>query len=167
MFPYRSFWNRLKLTNYSLSVALLVPFVLLITGTVGLVSYLSFRNGQKAVNDLSSQLRQEILARIDRELEAYFSVPHNINQLSTIAFLQGELNWETAEGSQQFLEQLRISPYIYAVYCGNQKGEFIGATRLLDDQGGLGIWIANAKTDNHLLQYRADYFGKTDIGVST
>lgn len=112
MFPYRSLWNRLKLTNYSLSVVLLVPFVLLITGTVGLVSYFSFRNGQKAVNDLSSQLRQEILARIDRELEAYFSVPHNINQLSTIAFLQEELDWDTGEGAQQFLEQLRISPYI-------------------------------------------------------
>jgi hypothetical protein len=39
MFSSRSFWNRLKLTNYSLSVVLLVPFVLLITGTVGLVSY--------------------------------------------------------------------------------------------------------------------------------
>lgn len=163
MFSYRSLWNRLKLTNYSLSVVLLVPFVLLITGTVGLVSYLSFRNGEKAVHDLSSQLRREILARIDRELEAYFSVPHNINQLSTIAFLRNELQWSTGEGSQQFLEQLRISPYIYAVYCGNQEGEFIGATRLLDEQGGLGVWIANPKTDNHLLQYRADYFGKTDI----
>ena len=163
MFSSRSFWNRLKLTHYSLSVVLLVPFVLLITGTVGLVSYLSFRNGQKAVNDLSSQLRQEILARIDRELEAYFSVPHNINQLSTIAFLQGELNWDTGEGAQQFLEQLRISPYIYSVYCGNRDGEFIGATRLLDGQGSLGIWMANAKTQNRQLEYRADYFGRTDI----
>jgi PAS domain S-box-containing protein len=161
--PHRSFWNRLKLTNYSLSVVLLVPFILLITGTVSLVGYLSFRNGQKAVNNLSSQLRQEILARIDRELEAYFSVPHNINQLSTIAFLQGELSWNTGEGVQQFLEQLRISPYIYAVYCGNTEGDFIGATRLLDGQESLGVWIANKSTDNHLLQYRADFTGKTDI----
>ena len=106
MFPSRSLWNRLKLTNYSLSVVLLVPFVLLITGTVGLVSYLSFRNGQKAVNDLSSQLRQEILARIDRELQAYFSVPHNINQLSTIAFLQGELKMRALLASPDFFPPL-------------------------------------------------------------
>ena len=159
----RKLIQKLKLTQYSLSVVLLVPFLLLITGTVGLVGYLSFRNGQEAVNQLSSQLQREILARIERELSAYFGAPYNINQLSAIAFQQGELEWETGDGAQQFLEQLRISPYIYAVYCGNDKGEFIGATRLLDEQGNLGIWIANKSTDNHLLQYRADYFGKTNF----
>jgi len=38
------------LEKLPLGVVLIVPFVLEIVGAVGLVGYLSFRNGQKAVN---------------------------------------------------------------------------------------------------------------------
>jgi len=44
-----------------LGVVLIVPFVLEIVGAVGLVGYLSFRNGQKAVNNLASQLMSEVI----------------------------------------------------------------------------------------------------------
>ncbi|MGB8689743.1 MAG: hypothetical protein WCD53_20730 [Microcoleus sp.] len=44
-----------------LGVVLIVPFVLQIVGAVGLVGYLSFRNGQKAVNNLASQLMSEVI----------------------------------------------------------------------------------------------------------
>ncbi|MEP6517461.1 hypothetical protein [Microcoleus vaginatus] len=37
-----------------LRTALVVPFVLQIVAAVGLVGYLSFHNGQKAVNDLAT-----------------------------------------------------------------------------------------------------------------
>lgn len=36
-----------------LRIVLIVPFVLQIFGTVGLVGYLSLRNGRKAVNDVA------------------------------------------------------------------------------------------------------------------
>ncbi|MEH2296587.1 hypothetical protein [Nostoc sp.] len=37
-------------------MVLIILFVLQIFGAVGLVGYLSFKNGQKAVNDLAEQL---------------------------------------------------------------------------------------------------------------
>ncbi|NES80361.1 MAG: hypothetical protein F6K10_02240 [Moorea sp. SIO2B7] len=37
-----------------LQTVLVVPFVIQIFATVGLVGYLSFRNGQKVVEDLAS-----------------------------------------------------------------------------------------------------------------
>ncbi len=40
----------------SLRIVLIVPFVTIIVVAVGLTGYLSFRNGQNAVNDLASQL---------------------------------------------------------------------------------------------------------------
>ncbi|WP_293127473.1 hypothetical protein [Microcoleus sp. bin38.metabat.b11b12b14.051] len=51
-----------------LRIVLVVPFVLQIFGTVGLVGWLSFRNGQQAVNDVASQLRSEISSRIQERL---------------------------------------------------------------------------------------------------
>lgn len=50
---------------------LIAPFVLQLFAAVGLVGYLSFRNGQKAVNDLASQLRSEISQRIQENVHTY------------------------------------------------------------------------------------------------
>lgn len=49
------------LEKLPLGVVMIVPFVLEIVGAVGLVGYLSFRNGQKAVNNLASQLMSEVI----------------------------------------------------------------------------------------------------------
>ncbi|WP_287295851.1 hypothetical protein, partial [Moorena sp. SIO2C4] len=51
--------NRL-VSKVSLGTVLIVPFVLQIFTAVGLVGYLSFRNGEKAVNKLALQLQSEI-----------------------------------------------------------------------------------------------------------
>ncbi|WP_421656041.1 hypothetical protein [Leptothermofonsia sp. ETS-13] len=42
--------------KFRLRTTLVLPFVLQIMTAVGLVGYLSFRNGQQAVNDLIIQL---------------------------------------------------------------------------------------------------------------
>lgn len=51
-----------------LQAVLIVPFVLQIFAAVGLVGYLSFRNGQKAVNDVATQLRSEVSDRVHSTL---------------------------------------------------------------------------------------------------
>lgn len=53
----------------SLKNLLIVPFVLQIFAAVGLTGYLSFRNGQKAINDLENQLSNEV-ADIKEGLES-------------------------------------------------------------------------------------------------
>ncbi len=50
---------------------LIIPFVIQIFAAVGLIGYFSLRNGQKAVNDLASQLRTEVSDRIDQRLDTY------------------------------------------------------------------------------------------------
>jgi PAS domain S-box-containing protein len=142
-----------------LRAVLLFPFVVQIVGAVGLVGYLSFRNGQNAVNDLSGKLRSELTSRIEQQLRAYFDLPHDINQLNTLSFLRGELDLAQGKQASQFLQQLRISPFIYAIYCGNSQGQFLGAMRIRDKQDDLGIWNANALTEGHQYSYRTDNVG--------
>ena len=58
--------SRIKVNKtLPLQLVLVVPFVLQIFGAVGLVGYLSFKNGQKAINDVAIQLRQEMSDRIN------------------------------------------------------------------------------------------------------
>ena len=51
-----------------LRLVLIIPFVFQIFAAVGLTGYLSLRNGQRAVNNVATQLRQETTARIQDRL---------------------------------------------------------------------------------------------------
>ncbi|WP_228015600.1 SpoIIE family protein phosphatase [Leptolyngbya ectocarpi] len=125
---------------------LVVPFVLQICTTVGLVGYLSFRNSQQAIQNLTSQLRMEVSARIQRELQGYFETPHEINRLNATALLQNILDVKNAtRGEAQLYQQMRISPNVAFVYCGNNQGDFFGVLR--DPEGGsLQLSYSNAAT---------------------
>ena len=52
-----------------LRLVLVVPFVLQISAAVGLVGYLSFKNGQQAVNDLAHQLMSKVSGLVDQHLD--------------------------------------------------------------------------------------------------
>jgi hypothetical protein len=65
-----------------LQTVLVVPFLVQIVGTVGVVGWLSFQNGQRAVNEVAAQLRGEISDRIKDRMENYMSIPHIVNHLN-------------------------------------------------------------------------------------
>ncbi|NET48157.1 MAG: SpoIIE family protein phosphatase, partial [Merismopedia sp. SIO2A8] len=139
---------------------LVIPFVLQICATVGLVGYLSFRNGQKAVQTLTSQLRTEVSARIQRELEGYFATPHEINRLNASAMGQGTLDVTNATtGETQLFQQLKISPNVAFAYCGNNQGDFFGVLRS-PETGELQLSFSNAATQNYRQYYSLNVRGE-------
>lgn len=114
----------------SLQSILIVPFVLQLAGAVGLIGYLSYRNGQETVRDLSAQLRQEITARIEQQLESYVTIPHSINRVNASALLNDHINIEAAQGYDQLWEQAKIFPNTNLIYCGSQvDGSLVGVGR--------------------------------------
>ena len=76
----------------SLRTVLTVPFVLQIVATVGMVEYLSFKNGQQAVNQLAEGLMSEVSERVKDRLDVYLSVPKLSNQLNANALDTGALD---------------------------------------------------------------------------
>ena len=76
----------------SLQTLLIVPFVLQIFAAVGLTGYLSFRNGQKAINDLANQLSNQVSDRVDQHLDTYLAKPQQINEINADAVNLGQLN---------------------------------------------------------------------------
>ncbi|MEB3278434.1 MAG: hypothetical protein VKK42_05865 [Lyngbya sp.] len=67
-------------TRLPLRVILIVPFVLQIFGTVGLVGYLSFRNGQQAVEDLAQQLMDEVGDRVEQNFSNHLNTLEKITR---------------------------------------------------------------------------------------
>ena len=116
-----------------LRTILIVPFVMQIFAAVGLVGYLSFRNGQRAVGDLASQLRQKLSAQIEQQLATYVESPQNILKLDATALSKGTIDLEKAQGTQELWQQMVLFPYISNIYCGGDKnGEFFGVARFED-----------------------------------
>ncbi len=89
-----------------LRFVLIVPFVLQIFATVGLTGYLSLRNGQKAVNDVSRQLRQEMSDRINLQVLNYLERPYIAGQVFVATAQQGKLDLADVTKLEQTFWQL-------------------------------------------------------------
>lgn len=144
--PVKSF-NRLVGKVYAkmpLRYVLIVPFILQICGAVGLVGYLSYQNGQKAVRELATQLENEICDRIEQHLDNYLTTPKQINQINLDAIELGLLNLSDFQTTgNYFWKQMQVFNVGYNSFA-NPKGEFIGVERL--DNGQL---LINEVSEKH------------------
>ncbi|MEM9003474.1 MAG: cache domain-containing protein, partial [Cyanobacteria bacterium P01_F01_bin.86] len=149
--------------NLPLRRLLLLAFVGQLLGIVGLVGFLSLRNSHKTVDTLANQLRQELTARIKRELQSYFETPHEINRLNATAFARGEIDVEQARfGEAQLYQQMKVAANVAFVYCGSsRRGEFFGVVRSPQD-GSLRLSYSNASNE-----FVRDVFSLDVSGVRT
>jgi diguanylate cyclase (GGDEF)-like protein len=119
-----------------LRAILIVPFLLQIVAAVGLTGWLSLRNGQKAVNDLSERLMIEVSDRIDQHLDQYLATPIQVTQANLDAIELKLLNLDNIDTvKRHFSKQLNLYPGIgYLAYTSIQ-GTYVGAGRWLEGQG--------------------------------
>lgn len=121
---------------------MVLPFVMQIFTAVGLVGYLSFRNGQQSVEDLSTQLRTEIVNRIQDRLNSYLSTPHLINQINADDLELGQLNLQDIRSLERhFVKQIQLFDGASYIYFGSEKNRFAsGAERAADGKFNVGYW---------------------------
>jgi two-component system sensor histidine kinase ChiS len=109
----------------TLQTVLIVPFVLQVFAAVGIVGYLSFRNSQRAVNDLADQLMEEVSNRIEQNLRTYLQTPHQINQSKLDAVKLGFVNMKDLSAWEKYLwRQVQLYPYINFTSLANPDGEY-------------------------------------------
>lgn len=146
----------------ALRLILVVPFVLQIFVAVGLTGYLSLRNGQKAVNDLASQLRNETSERIDQHLDSYMATPSQLVQVNWDAIDIGLLDLQNREELGQFFWRQVKSSNIGYILFGFQTGDYTGSGHFYDN-GRITIDDLSPKNYNgstHIHTWEADSQGK-------
>ena len=129
---------------FPLQALLVVPFVVQIFGTVGLVGYLSFKNGQRAVNNLADQLMDRTSDVVNEHLQSYLSVPQRLNQINADAIRRDILDVADQELlGQYFWDQMQVYDLTF-VGIGLVTGEGLGALRY-EGQPGVTIddWDSN------------------------
>jgi signal transduction histidine kinase len=141
----------------SLQVVLVVPFVLQIFGAVGLVGYLSFKNGQRAVNDLAEQLIDRTSDVVNEHLKSYLAVPQTLNQMNADAIRRGMLDVRDREAvGKYFWDQMQASDLTY-IGIGLTTGEGIGAARYDGKTITIDDWTA--QLPNNVITYGTDNQG--------
>ncbi|NQE36947.1 hybrid sensor histidine kinase/response regulator [Microcoleus asticus] len=146
------------LDKLPLRTVLIVPFILQIVGAVGLVGYLSFRNGQKAVNNLASQLMSEVSLRVEQNLQVYLKTPHQINQTKLDAVKLGLLKMENLSAWEKYLlRQVQLYPYINYTSVGNENGDYRSGEQL--SNGSRTINVIEKSTGLNFYSYNTDKNG--------
>jgi methyl-accepting chemotaxis protein len=118
-----------KRQKLPLGLLLIVPFVVQIFGAVGLVGFFSFRSGQRTVNDLATEIRDETSARVQQHLESSLATPKLINEINADVVRQGQVQMRNFQSQLHFWQQGSTFESVSGIYYGNQQREFIGAFR--------------------------------------
>ncbi|MEH2168058.1 MAG: ATP-binding protein [Nostoc sp.] len=153
-----------KAKAFPLQIVLIVPFLIQIFAAVSLVGYLSFKNGQRAVNDLAEQLIDRTSDVVDEHLKSYLSIPQTLNQINADAIHRGLLDVGVGKASRRhrktlgkyFWDQMQAYDLTY-IGIGLTTGEGLGAARYDGKTITIDDWTA--KLSNNTSTYTTDNQG--------
>ncbi|HEC84719.1 MAG: hypothetical protein DRR08_16985 [Candidatus Parabeggiatoa sp. nov. 2] len=116
--------------RFPLRVVLIVPFILQLLVVVGLMGYFSFGSGQKSVNAVTSELRDEITARIEQHLLTHLDTAHFVNQMNVDALTLSLLDiTEPIAVQRHFWQQLQQLDNVSYISFAGEQGQYIGVER--------------------------------------
>jgi len=114
----------------SFRLALIAAFIAVALMAVGLVGFLSYRNGKRAVHHVALQLRGDISARILENLENFLRLPHRINQVNGQSIQAGHPPADDPSALEaRFRNQIALFPQISSIYFANAHGGIINSGR--------------------------------------
>ncbi len=154
--PLNHFISKLS-GKIPLRIVIIIPFVIQIFAVVGLTGWLSFRNGQQAVDDLATQLRSEIATRIYQHLETHIRMPHVANQVNKESINLKQLNLTDTNSLEQHLwRQIQHFDFVSYIGIGTEKAKYVGAQ--LFANGTTLIEVMDQTTNGHLEIWETDEF---------
>jgi diguanylate cyclase (GGDEF)-like protein len=157
--------QRPSLRKVSLPYLLVVPFIAQVALVAGAVGYLSYHNGQRAVDDLTHQLLDAVCKRVEQKLTSFLSTPLLVNQLNSEALLRADLDLNlgtpNAKRDLYLWQQMRLFKNLTWINLGTEQGDTEGIWRPGDDDR-LQISSANRST-----QYYGNYRAVNDQGQQT
>ncbi|MTJ13142.1 HAMP domain-containing protein [Anabaena sp. UHCC 0187] len=143
-----------RIKKFPLRTTLIVPFILQVTTAVGLVGYLSFKNGQQAVNDLANQLQSQVQERVSERLEAYLVTPHQVNEINIEAMKLGLIKGQGTNTTRFFWKQMKTFKNLSYINFGTETGKFLGIGR--EDNGDLYLELTKPNQVNNYVRYALD-----------
>ena len=142
----------------SLRLLLVLPFIVQIFAAVSLTGWLSLRNGQKAVNDVASQLRSEVSDRINQRVFTYLNDPHLVNAVIAEAMEEGQIDVRDLSSLERYFWRLVDKKIVDYIQFGGENGDVVAVERVEPDR--LVLRYRDASTAPIRKVYNLDSQGK-------
>jgi adenylate cyclase len=152
-----------------LRAILTVPFLIQIISVVSLVGWLSFKNGERAVTDLTGQLMSELTQRIDQNLTAYLAESVEIHETNQTIVRQGLLPLNPIRSWETYLwRQVQQTRNINFIKITDRQGQQWTGEKL--QSGELRINLTDRSPNWRFYSYQTDSQGnrttlKTELQV--
>jgi signal transduction histidine kinase len=144
-----------------LQTALILPFTLQVGLAVGLTCYFSIRSGQRAVDQLATQLTDEVSRRVQQQVAVLMETPQIVAQINANGVRLGQIDLQdTARLERYVWKQMQLFPDLRPIAFANEQGEIHAVDRLED--GTLVIRVMDESTDNRYHTYTVDERGNRD-----
>ncbi len=153
-----------RIKRFRLRTTLIVPFMLQVGAAVGLVGYLSFKNGQIAVNHLANQLQSQIQERVSERLDTYLATPHQVNAINLEAIELGLLKEQDSNTTRFFWKQMKAFGNLSYINFGTETGKFLGIGR--EDDGDLYLEATKPNQVNRYVRYELDSLGNRTRAIA-
>jgi diguanylate cyclase (GGDEF)-like protein len=158
----RTRWHS-RTRKLSLHWLLIIPFILQVITVVALVGYLSYRNGQRSVEDLTNQLTDRVSKQVQEELDNYLEAPLLANQINQDTFRLGTFDLQLDRPNPQFdrylIQQMQRFPSLSWISFGAEaNNNAIGIWRPSENEP-LQISMSNRSTDYFGTYYTLDRYG--------
>jgi diguanylate cyclase (GGDEF)-like protein/PAS domain S-box-containing protein len=119
-------------------------------GAVGLIVYLSYKNGQKAVEHLVNHLMLETGDRIEYHLESNLQAAMQVAENNAVAAQLGWLDRQNLPSIEKyFWQQTKIYPNLSAISMATEAKEILIVEKLSDDSQAVRI---RDKSNNYQFQ---------------
>ena len=132
-----------------------------VAAAVGITGWLSWRNGQRAVEDVANQLQERITRQVRDHLDGYLATPHQIIALMADAYEHGQVDPDRPDEALRFLWRIaREFKGVSYLNYGFEDRRFVGAGRA-DIRSDRIVYETEAPGDPAtLVQYAVDGAGK-------
>ncbi|VXD19387.1 putative Sensor protein (Modular protein) [Planktothrix serta PCC 8927] len=159
-------WNQFvakTIGKLPLRTVLILPFVVQITATVGLVGYFSFKNGQKAVENLAQQLMNQVSDRVQENLQFFLETPTQINQTNSNQIKLGFLNTTNLYPWEKYLwRQVQLYPDITFIAIATNQNTQRSGEKLLN--GNFQVNVVGDDVGNNFYAFKLDPLGNRNQG---
>lgn len=109
-----------------MQVVLVVPFLLQVFGIVGVVVYLSYYNGQRALEKMAFEVAEEASERISDRLHGQFESIHKLLMLNQYDIEQGHLDGDNLDAlGRHFLQQIQLFQSTTVLSFTRPTGEYV------------------------------------------
>lgn len=115
--------------QFRLRTLLVLPMVLQVFGMMSLVGYLSYRNGQKAIQDLSGQLRTSVMNRVEEQVRSYLEKPMLVNEINLGLARQGILKVNDRQSLESYflIQSKQFNQLGTLAYSSVKDSGYVGA----------------------------------------